>query len=344
MVAESQARMSRIENLRNEQSRNEPPIDPPSKITPFHSTMWAQPPVTETPDREVEHSYLTPVARVLQVQPTSGQTPPPIQGASSPFRGPYPAIGRSWYPSTPTPSLFPLPHIPSVTIAPEPERPLQGFRRQTPPHLSNFRFVLDPDFPEILTARGLTPGPRIPIVMALSPRSPRPLPSPPVRSPSQTSLAPSGQPFEECQTPVNPPIHSIQHEGPPWTTYPIRATFGPPPPGSTPHNYAYDQRTCYQFVPPLRSQNELPVPPSGLPNVPSGPLRPPGPPGPPGLTTGFPSNHGGAPYPYYVIQQVAAAPSSGDGNLDAAKPDKFSGKDPRKLRPFITACVMVFDN
>ncbi len=83
MVAESQAQ---IENLWNEQSRNEPPIDPPSQITPFHSTMSAQPPATETPDREVEHSYLTPVARVLQVQPMSGQTPPPIQGASLPFR------------------------------------------------------------------------------------------------------------------------------------------------------------------------------------------------------------------------------------------------------------------
>ena len=27
-----------------------------------------------------------------------------------------------------------------------------------------------------------------------------------------------------------------------------------------------------------------------------------------------------------------------------AKPDKFTGKDPHKLWPFITACIMVFDN
>src|SRR6266481_5524010 len=80
MVAESQAW---IENLRNEQSWNEPPIDPPSQITPFHSTMSAQPPATETPDREVEHSYLTPVARVLQVQPTSGETPPRLPMADT---------------------------------------------------------------------------------------------------------------------------------------------------------------------------------------------------------------------------------------------------------------------
>ncbi len=48
------------------------------------------------------------------------------------------------------------------------------------------------------------------------------------------------------------------------------------------------------------------------------------------------------PYPYYIIQQ--AAPAQGDGDSDAAKPNKFTGKDPRKLRPFITACIMVFDN
>src|SRR6266481_6619305 len=48
------------------------------------------------------------------------------------------------------------------------------------------------------------------------------------------------------------------------------------------------------------------------------------------------------PYPYYVIQQ--AAPAQGDGNSDRAKPNKFTGKDPRKLWPFIMACIMVFNN
>ena len=147
MIAESQAW---IDNLLNEQSQNEEGsyvnpqpapltpgwiptaapsalhLDPPHESTPFHLATSVQPPAAVISDSEVEHSYLTPVARVLQVQSTLGQTSPPIQGASSLFRGPYPAIGRSQYPST-LHSLFPLPHIPGVIITSEPERPLQRF-------------------------------------------------------------------------------------------------------------------------------------------------------------------------------------------------------------------------
>ena len=50
----------------------------------------------------------------------------------------------------------------------------------------------------------------------------------------------------------------------------------------------------------------------------------------------------GCSLPYYILQQPN--PPQGDGDSDAAKPDKFTGKDPHKLRPFITACIMVFDN
>jgi hypothetical protein len=32
-----------------------------------------------------------------------------------------------------------------------------------------------------------------------------------------------------------------------------------------------------------------------------------------------------------------------DGDSDVAKPDKFTGKEPRKLRPFISSCIMMFD-
>jgi len=34
----------------------------------------------------------------------------------------------------------------------------------------------------------------------------------------------------------------------------------------------------------------------------------------------------------------------GDGDSEIAKPDKFTGRDARKLRPFIASCIMAFDN
>ena len=66
-----------------------------------------------------------------------------------------------------------------------------------------------------------------------------------------------------------------------------------------------------------------------------GPLNnPPGPLGPPW----------GPPYPYYIVQQAAPVPTQTKGDSDAAKPDKFTGKDLRKLRSFISSCIMVFNN
>ena len=132
---------------------------------------------------------------------------------------------------------------------------------------------------------------------------------------------------------------------------------GGPPPGPT------------GGPPPGPPGGPLPGPPSGPPlglpgNLPPGPLGwpphfPPGPPGPPGGWLNYPpgppgplglpgppagniGNPWGIPYPYYVLQQPN--PPQGDGDSDVAKPDKFWGKDPCKLRPFITACIMVFNN
>src|SRR5467141_3437220 len=47
-----------------------------------------------------------------------------------------------------------------------------------------------------------------------------------------------------------------------------------------------------------------------------------------------------APYPpYYPYQQ-----NGNDEDSETARPDKFTGRDPSKLRPFIICCVMAFDS
>src|SRR5882672_9089847 len=47
-----------------------------------------------------------------------------------------------------------------------------------------------------------------------------------------------------------------------------------------------------------------------------------------------------APYPpYYPYQQ-----GGNDEDSETAQPDKFTGQDPSKLRPFIICCVMAFDS
>ena len=80
-----------------------------------------------------------------------------------------------------------------------------------------------------------------------------------------------------------------------------------------------------------------------LPNGPPGPPRPPRPPGPPPADggpwpqPGFPWN----PYYQFPFPYPQAIP---DGDSDVAKPDKFTGKDPRLLQTFIVSCIMVFDN
>jgi hypothetical protein len=44
---------------------------------------------------------------------------------------------------------------------------------------------------------------------------------------------------------------------------------------------------------------------------------------------------------YYVIQQ---GPANGEGDSEVAKPDKFTGRKPRKICSFIASCIAVFDN
>src|SRR5882672_3893946 len=47
-----------------------------------------------------------------------------------------------------------------------------------------------------------------------------------------------------------------------------------------------------------------------------------------------------APYPpYYPYQQ-----NGNEEDSETARPDKFTGRDPSKLRPFIICCVMDFDS
>src|SRR6266481_7434412 len=49
-------------------------------------------------------------------------------------------------------------------------------------------------------------------------------------------------------------------------------------------------------------------------------------------------------YALSLLHHSAGSPAQGEGDSDAAKSNKFMGKDPQKLWPFITACIMVFDN
>ena len=65
---------------------------------------------------------------------------------------------------------------------------------------------------------------------------------------------------------------------------------------------------------------------------------------PPSFAAGHQYLTWGAPYPYYIVQQAAPPPIQNDGDSEAAKPDKFTGKDPRKLRSFISSCIMYFNN
>src|SRR5882672_3011420 len=47
-----------------------------------------------------------------------------------------------------------------------------------------------------------------------------------------------------------------------------------------------------------------------------------------------------APYlPYYPYQQ-----NGNEEDSETARPDKFTGRDPSKLRPFIICCIMAFDS
>ena len=65
---------------------------------------------------------------------------------------------------------------------------------------------------------------------------------------------------------------------------------------------------------------------------------------PPGFAASHQYPTWGAPYPYYIVQQATPQPVQNDGDSEAAKPDKFTGKDLRKLRSFISSCLMYFDN
>ena len=72
------------------------------------------------------------------------------------------------------------------------------------------------------------------------------------------------------------------------------------------------------------------------------PLMQPGPSGPhapPSFTAGLQYPTWGSLYPYYIVPHV-----QNNSDSRAAKPDKFTGKDPRKLRSFISLCIMYFDN
>jgi len=43
-------------------------------------------------------------------------------------------------------------------------------------------------------------------------------------------------------------------------------------------------------------------------------------------------------------QYYTGHPGHGDEDSETAKPDKFTGQEPLKLRPFIVSCVMAFDS
>jgi len=79
-------------------------------------------------------------------------------------------------------------------------------------------------------------------------------------------------------------------------------------------------------------------------------VYPPMPHGPQGPTNpaGFAASHQyltwGAPYLYYIVQQAAPPPVQNDSDSEAAKPDKFTGKDPMNSGCSYHSCIMYFDN
>ena len=107
----------------------------------------------------------------------------------------------------------------------------------------------------------------------------------------------------------------------------------PPPP---PFLIGGHQHTHFMPPPPGPQGGQHPHPPMQ-----------PSPPGP-HAPLSFAASHQyltlGAPYLYYIVQQAALLPVQNDGDSKAAKPDKFTGKDLRKLRLFISSCIMYFNN
>src|SRR5882724_8368590 len=70
---------------------------------------------------------------------------------------------------------------------------------------------------------------------------------------------------------------------------------------------------------------------------------------------GLTSNYYPAPVQLYPIsyppgqwppnqQHYAGPPGHGKEDSKMAKPDKFTGRDPSKLHPFIVSCIMAFDS
>ena len=57
----------------------------------------------------------------------------------------------------------------------------------------------------------------------------------------------------------------------------------------------------------------------------------------------YPISYPPGPWPPYQ-QHYAGQYGHGDEDSETAKPNKFTGRDPSKLRPFVVSCIMAFDS
>jgi len=190
-------------------------------------------------------------------------------------------------------------------------------------------------------------------------RAPYPMTSP-LMAPTGVTHSPNPRPIvrDDQMASVTRTLNPVEEEYLPTFHLTPQGTRTPPQP-SVP--IAPQQRPTY--VPPWPPAQSGPFPPmppaqpAPMAPVPV-PLAPPGAPPqaayPPGWgapmppygyapTQPYPNAYPPVYWPPYLPHFVAPQGSL-DEDSETAKPDKFTGRDPSKLRPFIVSCVMAFDS
>src|SRR5882724_6480929 len=171
-----------------------------------------------------------------------------------------------------------------------------------------------------------------------TPRTPGP-PKPPVPAPPYIPLWP---PTRSAPTAPGPPPQTpsvaTPHHGYPVPPAPMpthHVPVAPPAPMPTHH---------VPVTPPMAPP---PVPGPAYPPVGGPPIQPYAPAPPQHPFAGYPPPQ----WPQYPPPQWLQYPpyhgapqGSYDGDSETAKPEKFTGREPSQLRPFIISCVMAFDS
>src|SRR5882724_2039873 len=298
---------------------------PPTEVTPFNNPRHVLP---QSPLAPIgEHSQVTgftPSSSSMPYEPLTRE-PPPRYLTSSPARG---------MPSTFMELLSRMIH--SRLETPRTPSRLQGpstFREPYPvanPSTAPAAFVHSPD-PRPVSGDG-------PLVAAT--RRFTQAGEDYLRTVRPTTSAPSNTPSTPHRLFLATP-HQHQSYAPVWPA----AQSGPPP-----------------SMPPPPMPPTQPAPPAPFP-VPPAPFAPQvAPPAAPPQHFGYalggwgpvpnyypapaqPYPIGPPPGPWPLYQQYHAGPQGhSEEDSETAKPDKFTGREPSKLRPFIVSCVMAFDS